>query len=107
MTPFETVKTQAVQIARREQYQRATAEQKTAPITATQFDAASLPSPRPGKSPLRAWAELAAPLITFGEWETIAWHCADTVKPFEGDLIRFFETAFEGLELRDGARVFA
>jgi hypothetical protein len=107
MTPFDTVKAHALAIAEREQHRRATAEKKDKPLTATWFDAASLPSSPPGKSALRAWAELAAPLVTYEEWAAIAWHCADTVKPFDGDLVSFFETAFEGLTLRDGGRMWA
>lgn len=106
ITDFETIKCQALAIARREQHERASQEKKTG-ITATRFDASSLPPPRPGKTALRAWAELAAPLITFDEWEQLAWHCADSVKPFDGDLIGFFERAFEGLALKDGGRVWA
>jgi hypothetical protein len=106
MSNFETIKSQALAIARREQHERAGREKKEG-FTMTLFDAASLPAPRPGKSALRAWAELAAPQITIKEWEKIAWHCADMVKPFDGNLISFFETAFEGLRLRDCGRVFA
>jgi hypothetical protein len=106
ITDFETIKSQALAIARREQHERARLEKKEG-ITATWFDAASLPPPRPGRSALRSWAELAAALITFDEWEKIVWHCADTVKPFDGDLVSFFETAFEGFRLKDGGRIFA
>lgn len=106
MTNFETIKKQAVAIMLREKHERDTRETAETP-TLIMYSAADIPPPPPGKRAVKAWAELAAPQITFDEWSDIAYHCADTVKPFRGCVISFMECAFDGLQMKDGSRVWA
>jgi hypothetical protein len=104
---FEAVKRQAVAIATQEAQRRKKEAENRPPTTTLKFMRASDftgPIP-PRKQPLRAWAELAAPLITEDEWQEIVWHCHDRLPAFDGDMIRFFENAFEGLHLKDGCLV--
>jgi hypothetical protein len=105
MTNFETIKKQALGIARHENERRRLTS-KSNELKFTAFDMTTY-SPPVGKKPVRAWAELAAPQITFDQWSDIAYHCADTVKPFRGCVISFMECAFDGLQMKDGSRVWA
>jgi hypothetical protein len=58
------------------------------------------------KAALHFWAAQVAPRITFKQWEDIVERAYYEVPDFNGDVIRFFETLFEGRRLRDGNRVY-
>lgn len=106
---FEKIKKQAVAIVRQEQKSRDDAAARAVDQPPLRFFKASefVGEPSPRKQPLRAWAELAAEHITEPEWQEMVWHCADTVQPFKGDVISFFESAFEGVKLKDGCTIWA
>lgn len=52
---------------------------------------------------LRFWAEAVARQINSEEWETMVEEAHNKSPEFPGDVIRFFETMFEGLTLKDGS----
>lgn len=60
-----------------------------------------------GTKPYREWAVAVAPRITDDEFEDLVFDADKAVPDFPGDVIRFFERAFEGLRLRDGSLVVA
>lgn len=56
---------------------------------------------------IRFWAQRAAPHLSGKQFNEMAVRASDAVPDFPGDAIRFFENAFEGLQLRCGMRVWA
>jgi hypothetical protein len=100
---LEVVKRQTLDIARQEAERRRELPQASFKVIDFR-EVMSKPIP-PRKQPLRAWAELAAPLIDKSEWDDIVYFCDDEVRPFRGNVIRFFETAFESLRLKDGTLI--
>ena len=60
-----------------------------------------------GTKPYREWAAKVAPQITDDDFEDIVFAVDDAVPDFPGDVIRFFERCFEGLQLKGGSLVAA
>ncbi|EXL09983.1 hypothetical protein [Aquamicrobium defluvii] len=60
-----------------------------------------------GTKPYREWAEKVAPRISDDDFEDIVFAVDEAVPDFPGDVIRFFERCFEGLQLKGGALVAA
>jgi hypothetical protein len=58
-----------------------------------------------GTRPYREWAARVAPRITDDDFEDMVFAVDKAVPDFPGDVIRFFEVAFEGLRLRNGSMV--
>lgn len=54
---------------------------------------------------IRFWALRVAWVVTYEQWNEIVWKAKAEVPEFPGDVIRFFETRFEGLELKCGAMI--
>lgn len=51
---------------------------------------------------IRFWAMRVAELLDSAQWDEMVEHARRSVPDFSGDVIRFYENAFEGLALRDG-----
>jgi hypothetical protein len=99
---FDMIQRQAVDIATQEAERRAKKEQPSGTVTSTPLVLGGIKSLPQRGGPLRAWAELAAHHLSYDEWDAIVSHCEGTVRPFRGDVIRFFENAFAELRLKDG-----
>jgi hypothetical protein len=97
---FETIKQQAIGIAARENERRINNPVEPFKMMTSAEFVRDYTNPV-GMKPIKAWAQLAAPMVSFDEWSDIVDHCDEHIT-FKGDVVRFFETAFEGLRTADG-----